>query len=125
MKIIAVLSLALAAAGAHAALPEPGPEALAKAAEAKAKAAWSASVAAFQLCNAQDRVAAAFFESARAAGRTPAPPIATPECKDPGPFVYAGTPVQPREGSGAHSPAETASQPPSSSQPDAEKKPAK
>ncbi|MBV7482921.1 hypothetical protein [Bordetella sp. BOR01] len=125
MKILAILSLALFAAGAHAALPEPDAAAQAKAAEAKAKTAWTAQVAAFQLCSVQDRVAAAFFESARAAGRTPAPPIPTPECQDPGPFAYAPVADQSREDSGAHSPAETASQPPSSAQPEADKKPAK
>jgi len=124
MKILAALSLALVATGAQATLPAPSAEAQAKAAEAKAKAAWSTKVAAYQLCQSQDKVAAGYFASARAAGKSPAPPVATPECKDPGPFVYAPAPVQPREGSGAHSPAETASQPPSSPQPDAAGKPA-
>jgi len=126
MKILAALSLALAAAGAHAALPapSPSPEAQAKAAEAKAKAAWGTKVAAYQLCESQDKVAAGYFASAKAAGKSPAPPIATPECANPGPFVYAPAPVQPREGSGAHSPAETASQPPSSPQTESAGKPA-
>lgn len=123
MKMLAALSLALFAAGAHAALPAPSAEAQAKAAEAKAKAAWSTKVAAYKLCEVQDEVAAEYFESARAAGKNPAPPMATPECQDPGPFVYAPAPVQPREGSGAHSPAETASQPPSSPQPESTGKP--
>ncbi|MBO9354805.1 hypothetical protein GG851_12465 [Bordetella petrii] len=127
MKKLAVLLFALLAAGAQAALPTPAPsaEAQAKAAEAKAKAAWSTKVAAFQLCEAQTRVAAGFFERAKAEGRTPAPPVPTPACVDPGPFAYVPAAVQPREGSGAHSPAETAVQPPSSPQPEAEGKPAK
>ncbi|MBO1112243.1 hypothetical protein [Bordetella petrii] len=125
MKLLAALPLALAAAAAHATLPAPSPEAQAKAAETKAKAAWSANVAAYKLCRVQDAVAERFFASARAAGKNPAPAVPTPECKDPGPFVYAPAPVQPREGSGAHSPAETASQPPSSPQPEADGKTAK
>ncbi|MCD0503039.1 hypothetical protein [Bordetella petrii] len=123
MKKIAALLLVLVAGAAQAALPEPSAEAQAKAAEAKAKAAWSTKVAAFQLCQVQDQVAAQFFASAKAAGKMPAPPVPTPECSDPGPFVYAA-PTQGREGSGAHSPAETATQPPSSPQPDSSGKPA-
>jgi len=125
MKIIVALSLAALAANAYATLPPLSPEAQAKAAEAKAKAAWSASVAAYQLCQSQDKVAAEYFAEAKMAGKPLGQPVATPECKDPGPFVYAPAPVQAREGSGAHSPAETASQPPSSPQPDAEGRPAK
>ena len=57
--LIAMLGLAFAGA-AGAKLPPPSPEAQAKAEEAKQKTAWSDKVAAFQLCKAQDRVAAAY-----------------------------------------------------------------
>jgi len=125
MKLLAALPLAMIAAAAHATLPAPSAEAQARAAEAKAKAAWSGKVAAYKLCQVQDTVAEQYFASARAAGKNAAPPVPTPECKDPGPFVYAPAPVQPREGSGAHSPAETASQPPSSPQTESDGKSAK
>jgi len=96
----------------------------AKAAEAKAKAAWTTKVAAYQLCAAQDRVVAHFHASLAAAGKSAPEPVATPPCTDPGPFAYASEQApQPREGSGAHSPAETAKQPPSSPQPEAADKP--
>lgn len=57
--LIAMLGMALAGA-AGAKLPALSPEAQAKAEEAKQKTAWSDKVAAYQLCKAQDRVAAAY-----------------------------------------------------------------
>lgn len=89
MKRLFFLTLAAVLAGAaQAKLPPPSPEAQAKAAEAKAKAAWSDKVAAFQLCKAQDRAAAAYYKAAKAAGRETHAATATPPCADPGPFVY-------------------------------------
>src|SRR5690606_14439040 len=88
MKKIAALIIALAAAPALAKLPPPSPEAAAKAKETAAKAAWSGKMDAFRLCRVQDEVAATYFERAKAAGKTTRAPMATPECKDPGPFVY-------------------------------------
>ena len=49
------------ASGVFAKLPPPSEEAKAKAAEAAAKAEWSAKRAAFETCQAQERVAARFF----------------------------------------------------------------
>ena len=72
-------------------LPAPSDEAKAKAAEAAAKTAWNGKVDAYQLCRAQERVAASFFKSAKAAGKEVRPAMETPACADPGPFVY--TPV--------------------------------
>lgn len=69
-------------------LPAPSPEAQAKAAEAKAKANWSGKVAAFQLCKAQDRAAAAYYKAAKVAGRDAPAAASVPPCVDPGPFVY-------------------------------------
>lgn len=89
MKPLFLFTLAAVLAGAaHAKLPPPSPEAQAKAAEAKAKAAWGDKVAAFQLCKAQDRAAAAYYKAAKAAGRDTHAATATPPCADPGPFVY-------------------------------------
>jgi hypothetical protein len=56
----------------------------AKAEEAKAKTAWTGKMDAFQLCKAQDRVAAYVAKNAKAAAKTAATPSA---CADPGPFV--------------------------------------
>jgi hypothetical protein len=122
--IIVVLALACVAASAK--LPAPSDEAKAKAAEAAAKTKWTDSVAAYQLCKAQDRVAAAYFAEAKKAGKPasgPAPASASasapPACMDPGPFAYVPpTPEnKPLESSGAHSPAATATSPPSTNQP--------
>lgn len=50
---------------------------------------------------------------------------AVPPCADPGPFAYAPPAQKPLETSGAHSPAATASSPPSVRTPSAEMAPAK
>lgn len=76
-SLFAVPALALAK------LPPPSPEAKAKADEAKAKTAWTDKVSAYQLCKAQDRVAARYLS----ASNPPAKPAAS-SCADPGPFVY-------------------------------------
>lgn len=107
-------------------LPPLNDEAKAKAAEAAAKAAWTGKVEAYQLCKAQDQVAASYYKSAKAAGKEAKPPAAAPACADPGAFAY--TPpeaAKPIEASGAHSPAATATSPPSTKQPDAVVNPAK
>ena len=75
--LIALLGTMLAGA-ATAKLPALSGEAQAKAEEAKQKTAWTDKVAAYQLCKAQDRVAAAYRQkkasqpSADAAAPTPA-----------------------------------------------------
>ncbi|MGE8686167.1 MAG: hypothetical protein ACN6PJ_03455 [Achromobacter sp.] len=124
MKKIAAILLVLGAAPvAHAKLPPPSAEAQARAAETAAKAAWSAKVDAYKLCQAQDRVAALYYEKTKAAGKTTRPPMATAGCQDPGPFAYTRPEEKPREASGAHSPAGTATQPPSTGTPAADGKP--
>lgn len=80
------------ATGAFAKLPAPSDEAKAKAAEAATKAAWSDKVAAFQTCQAQERMAARFFAEMKQAGKEVRPAEATPACTDPGPFVAAPPP---------------------------------
>ncbi|MEI6612695.1 hypothetical protein [Polynucleobacter sp.] len=77
-KIIAFTFCALASAAAFATLPPLTPEAQEAANLAKAKAAYGDKVGAFQLCQAQNRVADRF----RASG-TPAPGA----CTAPPPFV--------------------------------------
>ncbi|MHB1250013.1 MAG: hypothetical protein ACYCZL_11555 [Polaromonas sp.] len=125
-KLLIVSLLASASALALAKLPPPSDEAKAKAAEAAAKAAWTGKVDAYQLCKSQDKVAAGYYASAKAAGKETRPAAATPACADPGAFSYT-PPVaaKPLEASGAHSPADTAISPPSSKTPAAEIAPAK
>ncbi len=130
----AVLAIALATGlmSVHAKLPAPSPEAKAKADETKAKTAHGDKVAAYKLCLAGDRVAAHYVKTA---SHEVKPASATPPCADPGPFVYtpadaasavtvsatatvaadaAKPPVTPPlEAAGAHSPAKTATAPPS------------
>ncbi len=86
--LVAVASLVGGLTLVHAKLPAPSDEAKAKAAEAAAKTAWSNKVADFQLCKAQDRVAAKAVADMKRAGKDVKPATATPPCTDPGPFVY-------------------------------------
>ncbi len=126
MKKLLILSLLAAAATASLAkLPPLSDEAKAKAAEAAAKTAWTGKVDAYQLCKSQDKVAAAYYKSAKATGKETKPPAATPACADPGPFAYTPPEAKPIEASGAHSPAGNATSPPSTKQPDAVGNPAK
>jgi hypothetical protein len=82
----------LAMASALAKIPAPvlSDEAKAKAAEAAARTAWNGKMDAFQLCRAQDRVAASAVKTAKAAGKDVKPAIDTPACADPGAFVPPG-----------------------------------
>jgi hypothetical protein len=99
-------------------LPALSEEAKAKAAEAAAKTAWSGKVDAYLSCKSQDKVAAHYYKTAKAQNKDVKPPKETPPCADPGVFSY--TPpeaAKPLEASGAHSPAPTATSPPSSKTP--------
>ena len=119
------LGVLCAASLAHAKLPAPGDEAKAKAAEAAAKSAWAGKVDGYLLCKSQDKVAASYFKSVKAAGKEAKPAAPAPPCADPGAFVY--TPpeaAKPIEAAGAHSPAATAVSPPSTKAPDATVNPA-
>lgn len=121
-KLLSALVLAalVAPCAAIAKLPPPSDEAKAKADEAKAKTAWTDKVAAYQLCKAQDRVATTYFAEAKKAAKPASAPASAPAaCSDPGPFAYLpSTPEnKPIESSGAHSPAATATSPPSTNQP--------
>jgi len=126
MKKLLILGLlAAASATVLAKLPPLSDEAKAKAAEAAAKTAWTGKLEAYQLCKAQDKVAAAYYKSAKAAGKDTKPPAAAPACADPGPFAYTPPEAKPLEAAGAHSPAGNATSPPSTKQPDAVGNPAK
>lgn len=113
---IVLMALALTAGSAMAKLPPVSDEAKAKAAEAAAKSAWGDKVAGYQLCQSQDRVAAAYLAQARAAGKS-VQPAATPACADPGPFSYTPPEPKPAETAAAPSvavaPTQTAATPPS------------
>jgi hypothetical protein len=112
------LTLLLAAA-AHAKLPAPPAptdEAKAKAAEAAARTAWAGKVDAYKLCVSMDRAASNYFKTAAAASKSVKPATANaPACTDPGPFAYVAP--KPAEAAGAHSPAATATSPPSKQAP--------
>lgn len=89
---VMLAAAALAVSGAASAkLPALDDAAKAKAAEAAAKTAWQGKVEAYQLCKAQDKVAAHHQKTAGA--RAAAGTAALPPCADPGPFAY--TPPQP------------------------------
>jgi hypothetical protein len=130
-KNVIQLMLAGAVAGlcgaAQAKLPAPvlTPEAKAKADEAAAKTAWAGKGDAYLLCKSQDKVAAAYFKSAKAAGKETKPPATLPACADPGPFSYTPAEQKPLEAAGAHSPAGNATSPPSTKTPAAAMSPAK
>lgn len=119
---LAAALAACVATSAQAKLPAPSAEVQATAAVAARKAAWGDKIAGYQLCKAQDRVAALVLAKAASAGK-PLQPGAMPACADPGPFVDA-EPAKPIEAAGAHSPSTTAIGPPSTKQPDAVIKPA-
>jgi hypothetical protein len=74
---------------AMAKLPALSDEAKAKAAEAAAKTAHGNKVADFQLCKSREKVAAHYYKTAKTSGKQTTPPVATPPCADPGPFVAA------------------------------------
>jgi hypothetical protein len=90
-KSLILLGLLAAVSVASAKLPAPPPatpEAQAKAAEAAARAAWAGKVDAYQLCRAQERVAAHVQAGLAAAGKQAPTPVSTPPCADPGPFAF-------------------------------------
>jgi hypothetical protein len=155
MKSILLTAALWAVCGmAVAKLPPPDDAAKAKAAEASAKAAWQAKVEGYQLCKAQDKVAARYAKAgaktvaakdvkpvaaastaaSAAAPAAPAAPAASgtpvastppPPCQDPGPFAYNQPEQKPLETSGAHSPTGTAASPPSVKSNSAEMAPVK
>jgi hypothetical protein len=84
-KLVITLGGLMLAGMAGAKLPTPTEEAQAAATEAKNKAAWADKVAAYQLCRAQDKVAAHYqktkgseVKTAAATTTAPATPAAVP-----------------------------------------------
>lgn len=124
-KFLIAFCLAAVPMLSFAKLPALSDEAKAKAAEAAAKAAWAGKVDGYKLCKAQDTVAASYYKTAKAPGKETKPPTAVPACAEPGPFAYVPPDAKPIEAAGAHSPAATATSPPSTKQPDAVANPAK
>jgi len=114
MRIAAALLAVTVASLASAKLPDPTDDAKAKSVEAAAKSAWSDKVGGYQTCLADDRVADGYRRTLKATGKDAPVPTPTPPCADPGPYVSASTPAKPLEASGAHSPPETVTGPPSS-----------
>ena len=84
----AVLALLGSMAAAKLPVPELSDEAKAKAAEAAAKTAHAGKVDNYKLCKSMDATAAQYYAQAKKAGKDVKPPVATPPCADPGPFVY-------------------------------------
>ena len=76
-------------------LTAPSDEAKAKVAEATAKTAHGGKVGNYQLCMSMDKTAAAYYAQAKKTGTKTTPPVATPPCADPGPFVYTPAPPAP------------------------------
>ena len=117
-KLIVASLLITASALVLAKLLPPSDEAKAKAAETNAKTAWSGKGDAYLFCKSQDKVAAHYFKTAMAQNKEIKPVKETPPCADPGSFVYTPTEAtKPIEAAGAHSPAPTATSPPSSNTP--------
>jgi hypothetical protein len=118
MRYSLTLLIALIAPSAFAVLPPPTAAEKATAAEAAARDAWENKVGAYQLCKAQDRVAAKYRARNESAGK----PEATPACHDPGPYhpPVATAEPEPLEASESHSPAGMSVQPPSTRAKEAE-----
>jgi len=89
ISLASAVLASLFSASVMAKLPAPSDEAKAKAAEAAAKTAHGNKVADFQLCKSREKVAAHYYKTAKATGKQTTPPVATPPCADPGPFVAA------------------------------------
>lgn len=92
-QILLAGALLLIGSAVMAKLPALSDEAKAKAAEAAAKAAWSGKVDGYLLCKSQDKAAANYYKTAKAANKEVKPALPTSPCADPGPFVY--TPAAP------------------------------
>ncbi len=89
LSLATLLLASLFSVSAMAKLPAPSDEAKAKAAEAAAKTAHGNKVADYQLCKSREKVAAHYYKTAKATGKPTTPPVATPACADPGPYVAA------------------------------------
>jgi hypothetical protein len=79
----AMAAAAMFSISAYAKLPPPSDEAKAKADETKNKGAWTDKVAAYQLCEAQNRIAARYLQEKH----KPKPTVEVPPCQNPGTYV--------------------------------------
>ena len=118
LRAALALAACLRAAPATARLPPPSDAAKAAAAEKAAKTAWENKMAAFQLCEAQNDAVDNYQATLRQRGETPPAGERMAACANPGEY----TPTLPLEQSEAHSPAETATAPPSTNNTEAELK---
>ena len=111
-----LLAVFAASLPVQAKLPAPSAEAQVKAEQAKDKSAWTSKRDAYKLCLKENEIVERYRSNAQAAGRETHPALPTPPCADPGPYAAAdaASSAKPLEASGAHSPAETATSPPSS-----------
>ncbi len=110
---VAALLACFLAGTAFAKLPALSDEAKTKAADAAAKSAWTDKVGLYEVCQAMDRSAEVYRANAKAAGKEVPAPIAVPPCTSPGLYTAPAV-AKPLEASGAHSPPEMATSPPSS-----------
>lgn len=101
VRLLAATAFVALAQGAIAKLPPLSEDAKQKAAEAAAKADHAGKVAGFELCRAQDKVAAAYRQKLQAEGKKPNPPGEVPPCADPG--VQPSPVAAGLEQAGAHS----------------------
>jgi hypothetical protein len=99
--LLLAVTLALACGSAAAKLPPPDDAAKAKAAETAARAAWQAKVDGYQLCKAQDRVAALYKANAAKQARTAPAGTALPVSTTPAPRAAASAAAAPAAGAGA------------------------
>ena len=95
ISLATLVVASLFSASVMAKLPALSDEAKAKAAEAAAKTAHGNKVADFQLCKSREKVAAHYYKTAKSGGKQTTPPVATPPCADPGPFVAAAPAAAP------------------------------
>ena len=95
ISLATLVVASLFSASVMAKLPALSDEAKAKAAEAAAKTAHGNKVADFQLCKSREKVAAHYYKTAKSSGKQTTPPVATPPCADPGPFVAAASSAAP------------------------------
>lgn len=100
-RLLLPATLAIACGFAAAKLPPPDDAAKAKAAETAARAAWQAKVDGYQLCKAQDRVAALYKANAARQPKPAAAGTAMPVATAPAPQAGASAAAAPAVGGGA------------------------
>ena len=111
--LLLAVTLVLACGSAAAKLPPPDAAAKARAAETAAKAAWQAKVESYQLCKAQDRVAAMYKANAASQPKPDPAGTAMPVATAPAPQAGVSAAAAPAGGaSAAATPVAVAALPP-------------